>query len=61
MHIFNIRVSNIQKQIKPVYNLYKDNLNNILYSNIDNIITKIVYIKPELLKQNALIMQLYTP
>lgn len=50
MHILNITVGNTWGQIKPVYNLYKDSLGNILDGNIDNIVTKTVHTKPELLR-----------
>lgn len=45
MCTFNIRVGNTQSQIKLVHNLYKDSLDYILDSNINGIMTKIVYTK----------------
>lgn len=53
MHTLNIIVGNIQGRIELVHNLYKNSLNNILDSNIDNIMAKTVYIKPEPLKQSV--------
>lgn len=55
LYTLNIIVGNIQGQTKPVYYQYKDNLNNILDSNIDNIIAKTVFTKPKLVRQNGLI------
>lgn len=59
MHILHIRVSNTQKQINPVYDSYKNNINNIFNRNMDNIMTKTIYTKFWLLKQSTLIMQSY--
>lgn len=56
MHTLNIRVGSTQNHIKLVNNLYKDSLKNILDSNIDNIMAKIVYIKSGLLKQKTSII-----
>lgn len=50
MRIFNIKIGDIQRQIMPICNLYKNNLNNILDSNIDNIMAETIYIKPGLIK-----------
>ena len=47
MRVFNVKISNTQEYTKPIYNSYKDNFNNILNSNIDDIISKIVFIKPK--------------
>lgn len=58
MHNLNIRVSKIKKYTKLVDDLYKNSLNNILNSNINNIMAKIVHIKLKLLKQSAPITQL---
>lgn len=60
MRTFNIKVSNIQRQTKPVNNQYKDSLDNILDSNIDDIMPKTVFIKPGL-KQSFSIIKLSTP
>ena len=57
MRTLNIIVSNIQGQTKPVYNLYKNNLDNILDSNIDSIVAKIAHTKSGLLKQGTSITQ----
>ena len=51
MHALNIIARNTQRQIKPIHNLYKDYLNNIFDSNLDNIVTKTVYTKPGPSKQ----------
>lgn len=59
MHTLNIIISNIQGQIKLVYDPYKNSLDNILDSNINNIVAKIVYIKPWPLRQSASITQPY--
>lgn len=48
--IFNIIVGDTQKQVKLVYNLYKDSLDNILNSNIDNIMAKTIHTKPRMLR-----------
>ena len=61
MYILNIIVSNSQRHTKPVYNPYKDSLDNILNSNVDNIVFITVYIKPGPLKQGILITQPYMP
>ncbi len=50
MYTLNITVDNIQRQTKLIHNLYKDSLDNILDNNIDNIVAKIIYTKPELFK-----------
>lgn len=50
MHTFNIKVNNSQSHNKPVYNLYKDNLDIILDSNIENFVVKTIYTKLEPLK-----------
>ena len=50
MHTLNITVSNTQGLIEPVHNLYKASLDNILDSNVDNIVAKIFYTKSRLLK-----------
>ncbi len=60
MRALNITVGDTQRQIEPVHNPYKDSLDNILDSDIDNIMAKTVYIKPGPLKQSASITQLYT-
>lgn len=59
MRALNIKVDNTKKYIKPVYNLYKNYLNNILNSNINNIVTKIIYTKFRLLKQGISITLYY--
>lgn len=50
MHALNIRIGNTQSHVKLVYNLYKYSLNNILDSDIDNILDKIVHRMLGLLK-----------
>lgn len=52
MHTLNIRAKNTLEQIKIIYYLYKNSLNNIMKRNIDDIIIKKMYIKPGLLKQD---------
>lgn len=44
MYTFNIKVGDIKSQFELFYNLYKNSLDDILNSNIDNIIAKIVNI-----------------
>lgn len=44
MNILNIRIRDIKKQIKLIYNLYKNNLKDILNSSIYNIVANIIYI-----------------
>lgn len=41
MHTLNIGEREIQKQMEPVHDLYKDSLDNVLDSNIDNIVASI--------------------
>lgn len=50
MSALNIKVGHTQSHTKPVHDLYKDNLANILDNNIDNIVAKTVYTKLRLLK-----------
>lgn len=45
IQVLNIIVNNIQSHIKPVNNLYKASLEDIIVSNIENFVTKIVHIK----------------
>lgn len=59
MRALNIKLSNIKRYTKSIYNLYKHNLNNNLYNNMKNIIAKTVYIKLKLSKKGTLITQLY--
>lgn len=61
MCTLHMKIDNIQSYIKPVYNLNKDSLKNIIDSNIDNIINKIVYINLRPLRQGTSVMQLYIP
>lgn len=61
MHILNIKVGNTKKHIKPVYNLYKNSLGNILNSNINDIEVNIIYTKFKPSKQIVLITQLCIP
>ncbi len=50
MCTLNITVEDIQRQIERIHNLYKDSLDNIFDNNIDNIMAKIIYTKPEPLR-----------
>lgn len=56
MHALNIKIDSIQSLTKPVHNLYKDSLNNILHGNIENILSKIDYTMFEPLKQSISII-----
>lgn len=47
----NIKTKNIQRYIKLVYNSYKDNLDNILNNNINDIMASIISTNPYLLRQ----------
>lgn len=60
MRALNVKIDNTQGQTKPVYDLYQNSLDNILDSNINNIVLKIVLIKlgPS---QSISIMQSDTP
>lgn len=44
-------MKNTSGQIKPVYNYYKNSFNNILDSNINNIVASTININLYLLKQ----------
>ncbi len=46
-------VRDTQEQTKPIHNPYKDSLDDILDSNIDNIIAKTIHIKLGPLRQDA--------
>ncbi len=61
MRALNITVEDTQGQTEPIHDPYKDNLDNILDSNIDNIMAKTIHTKPGPLRQDALITQPYTP
>ncbi len=61
MHALNIIIGDTQGQSEPIHNLYKDSLDDILDSNIDNIVAKIIYTKPGPLRQDVLITQLCMP
>ncbi len=50
MRTLNIIVGDTKEQTKLIHNLYKDNLDDILDSNIDNIVAKTIHTKSELLK-----------
>ena len=60
MHTFNITIGNIYGQTKPIHDPYKDSLDDVLDSNIDNIVAKTIHIKLKPLRQGILITQLYT-
>ena len=57
MYTLNIRAKNTLGQIKPIYYLYKNSLNNIKKINIDYIIIKKIYIESGLSKQGIWIIQ----
>lgn len=56
MYTFNIRVGNILGYTEPVQDPYNDSLNNILDSNIDDIMSQTIQTKLRP-RQGALIMQ----
>lgn len=57
MRGFNIKVGDTRRQLKVVYDLYKDSLDNIIDNNIYDIVAKIVYTKSGPLKQGISITQ----
>ncbi len=57
MRALNITIRDTQGQTKPVDNPYKDSLDNILDSDINDIVAKTVYTKPGPLRQGASITQ----
>lgn len=61
MCIFNITINNTQGYYKPVQDLYKDSLDNVLDSNIENIVANTINTKPEPLRQGAPITKLCMP
>lgn len=42
MQILNIKVENTSERMEPIYDSYKDNLNNVLDSNIDDMVASII-------------------
>ena len=58
MRALNIIVGDTQGQIESIHDPYKDSLDNVLDSNIDNIMAKIVHTKSGPLRQNTSIIQL---
>lgn len=54
MKTLNIKTNNIQKQTELIHDLYKDNLNNMLDSNINNIVANTINTNPYLLIQITL-------
>lgn len=58
LRALNITVNSTQGQTKPIHNPYKDSLDNILDSNVDNIMAITVYINLGPLKQSVSITQL---
>lgn len=59
MQNLNIKVKDIYKrEIKLIYDFYKNNLNDILNSNIDNSVINIININAYLLRKIILITQL---
>ncbi len=61
MRAFNITVGDTQGQTEPIHNPYKDSLDDILDSDIDDIMAKTIYTKPGPLRQDASITQPCTP
>lgn len=59
MYALIIKVDNTQYHIKPIHISYKDSLNDILDSNIDDTVVKTIHIKLKLLRQDFSIIQLY--
>ncbi len=57
MRTLNIMVGDTQEQTKAIHNLYKKRLDDILDSNIDNIVAKTIHTKPGPLRQDASITQ----
>ncbi len=53
MHALHITVGDTKGQTEPIHNPYEDSLDNILDSNLDDIVAKTVYIKPGPLKQGT--------
>ncbi len=60
MRALNIIVEDIQGQTEPIHDPYKDGLDNILDSNINDIMAKTIHTKPGLLRQDHSIIQAYT-
>ncbi len=57
MRALNITVGDTQRQTEPIHDPYKDSLDNILDSDIDDIVAKTIHIKPGSLRQDVLITQ----
>ena len=61
MRALNIKVGDTQGQTEPVYNPYKDSLNNVLDSDIDNIVANTIDMNLCLLRKTTSITQPRTP
>ncbi len=61
MRTLNITVGDTQGQTELIHDPYKDSLDDILDSNIDDIVAKTIHTKPGPLKQDASITQPCTP
>lgn len=61
MQALNIKVKNIPRQTEPVYDPYKNSLNNILNSNIDNILASTINTNTYSLRQTTSTTQPKTP
>ncbi len=60
MRALNITVGDTQGQIEPIHNSYKDSLDDILDSDIDDIMAKTIHTKLGPLRQDSSITQPYT-
>lgn len=52
MYTVNIIVSNTQRQTEPIHDPYKKSPDDIIVSNVENIVAKTINTKPGLLKQS---------
>ncbi len=57
MRALNITVRDTQEQTEPIHNPYKDSLDDILDSDIDDIVAKTIRTKPGPLRQNVSLTQ----
>ena len=51
MRALNITLGDTQRQTKSIHDQYKDSVDDILDSNVDDIVAKTIYTKPGPLKQ----------
>lgn len=61
MQAVNIKVEDTQGQTKPIYDLYKDSLDDVLNNNINDTMARIIDMNPCPLKQTTLATQPRTP